>query len=118
MSVFADSICSVIEKYGQSLSLVGSSGEKLSVKAFIQPITTRNKRFYESQQTPLGAVAIGRYVYIGLPGTDPMDYDYIIWGGRRFIPATSEAVAVGGADTHIWAVLRYDGQAEAGEVSG
>lgn len=110
MSVFSESVGSIIRKYGQDLFLVSPNGERRQVIAFFQPFTTRNKRFYEDEQTPLGGVAIGRYLYIGPPSADPMEYDHIICGNKRYITATSEPVSMGGEYTHVWAVLRFAGE--------
>lgn len=108
MSGFSAPVKTLIGRYGDLVRLIAKDGSIVETRAFIQPITTRNKRFYEDEQTKLGGVAVGRYLYIGPPEVTLNDYEWVISGGRRFFVATDEIISAGGERNHVWAVLRYD----------
>ena len=72
----------ILERYGQTAALTRrESGETVPIRAFLQPV--RKRRDHPPvTATPLGAVSVQRWPYIGRGGDPLSPGDRVIWRGR------------------------------------
>ena len=69
-------------KYGQTVRLTPrTGGEAVERRAFLQPIL-KQRDGLPAAATPLGAVSVQRWLYIGRGGDPLSPGDRVIWRGR------------------------------------
>ena len=97
----------LIRKYGQPVSYSYADGPAQSLRAFIQPISYKNRQYINDIHTPAGRVSTARYMYYGPPDVLLADdgLGEIISEGRRYRVCRSEMIGFGEAECYVRAVL-------------
>lgn len=95
----------IIKRFGETV-LLGYADEKVSVHAFLQPVTSLDKRYYRDIVTEAGLVSGMRYLYLGPAEQDVSLFDTLICRDREFEAVSSEIVYGGKEPVCCWAVLR------------
>lgn len=101
----------MMERHGQTVTLTCRGQEPQEIRAFLQPALKRRESL-PARATPLGAVSVQRWQYIGR-GPHPLTPgDRVSWRGLRLV--VQEAVDVGWRDETLyqWAILRPEKEAE------
>lgn len=103
-----DSLRSLIEKTGNTVSVQGQEG---SWHAIVQPLRYRNKLYVEESSVPAGMIDRTAYLYIGLPENDLSVYPrgtLFVCDGQLLTLSHAETTCLKDESTYIWAVLnRY-----------
>lgn len=97
-------------QYGQTVTLKRRGQEPRETRAFLQPDLKRREAL-PLTATPLGAVSVQRWRYLGPRDRELAPGDRVAWGGLRLV--VQEARAVGWRDEtfYQWAVLRPEKEA-------
>jgi len=95
----------LIKRFGDTV-LLGAAEEKTSVRAFLQPVTSLDKRYYKEVVTEVGTVSEMRYLYLGPAEYDVAAFDTLICRSREFEAVSSEVVYGGNEPICCWALLR------------
>lgn len=95
----------IAERFGDTV-LLASDEEKVSVRAFLQPVTSLDKRYYKDLVTEAGIVSDMRYLYLGPAEQDVSRFDTLLCRDREFEAVSSEIVYGGSEPVCCWAVLR------------
>lgn len=93
----------LMERYGQRVEVV-RAGERISARAFLQPILSKGAEDPQRLPTPLGLRREDRFLYLGTQAL-AAGQDRVEWNGQKFWVQTAQPVYVGRALTHWWAVL-------------
>lgn len=83
-----------------------------SAKAFIHPITRRDRQYYSDTRTVLGEADPGRYLYLGPRTLDisPAREGYLDCGGVKYQLIREEKFEFGGM-SHVWGLLKLAAEA-------
>ena len=100
----------MMDQYGQTVTLKRRGQEPRETRAFLQPDLKRRETL-PLTATPLGAVSIQRWLYLGPGDRELAPGDRLAWGELRLV--VQEARAVGWRDETLyqWAVLRPEKEA-------
>ena len=97
----------LLTRFGQDITLTPwSTGEPLTLRAFLQPIRDRAERQFLPAAP--GTVRQDRFLYLG-PAKAALsggDGSWLSCGKMRYEVDTAQAVYVGERVSHWWAVLR------------
>jgi len=99
------SIQEILSRYGQMVMIHLSEGD-VETKAFLQPVTSLDKRYYKEVVTEVGTVSEMRYLYLGPAEYDVAAFDTLICRSREFEAVSSEVVYGGNEPICCWALLR------------
>ena len=95
----------IVKRFGQTV-LLASPEERAEACAFLQPVTSLDKRYYRDIVTEAGIVSGMRYLYLGPAEHELSRFDTIICRDREFEAVSSEIVYSGSDPVCCWAVLR------------
>ena len=95
----------LVDRFGFQAQLVSGNGE-VCIKAFLQPITSLDKRYYRDPVTEAGTVSGMRYLYLGPADNELKIYDTVKCRGREFETISAEMIYGGSKPVCCWAVLR------------
>jgi hypothetical protein len=99
----------MLERYGQEVTIYfdGAEAQKVSTRAFIQPVLNRNKSWFQRQYTSLGTTRERLYLYMGAADVplDQLGQGYLESGEKQFDVGAAEPVFVGTELSHWWALL-------------
>ena len=96
----------LLDKYGQSVTLCRREGEKETIRAFLQPVTERRETWRQTEPSPMGAVRKDRFLC--LAGADtPLEN----------MEAAAQPICIGDTVSHWWAILTVEDPGE-GETDG
>jgi len=103
----------ILARYGQDVVLTDrDSGEERATRAFVQPVLKKREGL-SAQATPLGAVSLERWLYIGSGALALRPGDGAACGGLRLRVQEARSVPWNGGTLYWWAVLRPEKEAEA-----
>lgn len=94
----------VVGRYGMEVELAGEDGTRI-VTAFLQPVTSRDKRYYKDRVTEAGIAPGMRYLYLG-PVDSGLEQADIRCGDRIYAALSSETIMAGGEPLCCWAILQ------------
>lgn len=94
----------VVGRYGVAVELVEQEKTR-KVTAFLQPVTSMDKRYYKDRVTEAGVAPGMRYLYLG-PADSSLEQADIRCGGRTYAAVSSETIMAGGEGLCCWAILR------------
>lgn len=94
----------VVGRYGVKVELVGEETSR-TVTAFLQPVTSRDKRYYKDRVANAGIVPGMRYLYLG-PADSGLEDTDVICGGSTYAAVSTETIMAGGQALCCWAILR------------
>lgn len=99
-----------MDRYGQTVLLTRRGQTPRETRAFLQP-ELKGREGLPARATPLGAVSIQRWRYIGRGRQNLTPGDRVSWGRLRLV--VQEARAVGWRDETLyqWAILRPEKEA-------
>ena len=99
----------LIARYGRTVTLEDSAGEKETAKAMIQPLRYKNKMYLEGSFLPPGYLDGGHYLYLGEASLrlDLRARDTVIKTDEEsYLLKSGEKVCIGDEVLYIWAVLQ------------
>ena len=101
----------MMDRHGQTVTLKRGGQEPRETRAFLQP-ELKGREGLPARATPLGAVSVQRWRYIGRGLQHLTPGDRVSWGELRLV--VQEARAVGWRDETLyqWAILRPEKEAE------
>lgn len=97
----------LIRKYGAEAVYTYDGGEARTVRAFLQPVSYKNRQYLNDVHTPVGRVDTARYMYYG-PADVPLEDDglgEIVSGGICYRVCRSEMIRFGDRECYVRAVL-------------
>lgn len=104
MSIF-NSVREIIRVYGSCVT-VHKDGEKISARAFVQPIRYTSKYYVGGKYHRAGLAGTDRYLYIGSPDIAlSLSGTVIQTESGKYIVKRSEIYRVGGNKVYTWAIL-------------
>ena len=95
----------IIKRFGEKV-LLAAEDNRVSVQAFLQPVTSLDKRYYGDVVTEAGIVSDMRYLYLGPTEPDVSQFDTLVCRDREFEAVSCEIVYAGKEPVCCWAVLR------------
>ncbi len=95
----------ISKRFGDAVILNRSEGE-IRVQAFVQPVTSLDKRFYKSLVTEVGVTSEMRYLYLGPAEQEMKTVESLSCRGREYEVLRAETIYGGGAPIYCWALLR------------
>lgn len=95
----------VIRRFGAAVQLIQGS-EQVEVRAFVQPVTSFDKRYYKDAVTEAGLVSEMRFLYLGPAEHSLSRENTVVFEGREFEPVSTELIYAGSVPLCCWAVLR------------
>lgn len=102
-------IAIMLARFGNAAEILQSDGQRVAVRAFVQPLRYKNKLYLESAIGVFGEEEDGAYLYIGPPEPqlDRMGHDCrISYDGQVYRISRSEQIVVGDVPLYCWAVIR------------
>ena len=100
----------LLEKYGQSVTLCRRKGEMETIRAFLQPVTERRETWRQTEPSPMGTVRKDRFLC--LTGTDTplenLEDGYLEWRDLRLRVSAAQPVYIGHTVSHWWAILTVE----------
>ena len=91
----------ILRQYGTTIQITGAGGER-TVKGFFQPVRSRSLQSIVNQETPLGEVFRGQYIYIG-PGDAPVqEGELLTLGEKHYYLRRVEPYYYGDQTVYIW----------------
>lgn len=91
----------ILRQYGTAIRITGAGGER-TVKGFFQPVRSKSLQSIVNQETPLGEVFRGQYVYIG-PGDEPVqEGELLILGEKQYFLRRVEKYRYGDQAVYTW----------------
>lgn len=97
--------------YGQMVTLVSrKSGEETAFAAFLQPVL-KERENPPAAATPLGAVSVKRWLYVGPAGREIGPGDRVRFDNLRLVVQEAEAVYFHTEVLYRRAVLRHEKEA-------
>ena len=91
----------MLRQYGSTLRLSGSSGER-TVKGFFQPVRSKSWQSMVNQETPLGEIFRGQYIYIGPAQVPAAEGDILTVGQKEYFLRRVETYRYGDRDIYTW----------------
>lgn len=109
----------LLDKYGQSVTLCRREGEKETIRAFLQPVTERRETWRQTEPSPMGAVRKDRFLCLSGADTslENMEEGHLEWRGLRLRVAAAQPICIGDTVSHWWAILTVEDPGE-GETDG
>ena len=99
----------IMAEYGSTVYIVPLTGSAETVKAFLQPITTRSWQNMQKVVRSLGEIPTGQFLYIG-PAEQPLtDTDVLECGGKRYRICRAERICLGDETLYVWAMAMETG---------
>lgn len=98
---------SVLEQYGQAVTIRTASGE-CSARAFLQPMAEKHEQVPETV-TGIGWIDERLWLYLGQEKVS--EGDTIVWRDVRFRVRSSRPYYIGETLTHWWASLEREKEA-------
>lgn len=100
-----ETVNSLMNRYGQVVEIVRAE-EVISARAFLQPITNKQKQEMQHLPTPLGVRREDRFLYLGQPQVEvTAGESQVSWNGQKFDVQSAHPIYVGRGLSHWWAVL-------------
>ena len=100
----------LLDKYGQSVTLCRRKGEMETIRAFLQPVTERRETWRQTEPSPMGTVRKDRFLC--LTGVDmPLEHledGYLEWRGLRLKVSAAQPIYIGDTISHWWAILTVE----------
>ena len=91
----------ILRQYGTTIRITGSGGER-TVKGFFQPVRSKSWQSIVNQETPLGEVYRGQYIYIG-PGDEPVvEGELLSVNGKSYFLRRVEKYHYGDEPVYTW----------------
>lgn len=91
----------ILKQYGTGMELTGASGT-VTVKGFLQPVRSKSVQNMVSQDTPLGEVSRGQYVYIGPADVAVQEGDTLQVEQMQYLFRRVERFCVGEDAIYLW----------------
>ena len=91
----------ILRQHGTTIRISGSGGER-TVKGFFQPVRSKSWQSIVNQETPLGEVFRGQYVYIG-PADQPVyEGELLHLGQKQYFLRRVERYYYGDQAVYTW----------------
>ena len=94
-------INTLLRQHGTAMEL-SRSGEIISVRGFFQPVRSKSWQSMVNQETPLGEVFRGQYIYIGPPEVEAGDGDILTVGEKDYVFRRVEPYYYGDETVYLW----------------
>ena len=103
--MICETVNSLMRQYGQEVEVIRAE-ETVSARAFLQPITNKQKQEVQYLPTPLGLRREDRFLYLGQPQVELKAGETRVgWNGQMFDIQSAHPIYVGRGLSHWWAVL-------------
>lgn len=102
----------VLQRYGTDMELTGASGT-VTVKGFLQPVRSKSIQNMITQNTPLGEVSRGQYVYIGPADVAVQEGDTLQAEQAQYLFRRVERFFVGEDAIYLWGLCVEKGGIDA-----
>ncbi len=94
-------VLGILQQYGEDIRLCRKTEEQ-TVRAFLQPVTSKSWQNMDHVYQGLGQVPRGQYLYIGPPEATLEQGDQLCQAGREYIVRRADTIMLGGAPLYIW----------------
>ena len=94
-------VSGILRQYGTEM-ILNQNGESLAVKGFFQPVRSKSWQSLINQETPLGEVYRGQYIYIGPAETPVSEGDVLTVGQKHYFLRRVEKYYYGDQTVYIW----------------
>jgi len=94
-------VSTILRQHGSKLQLTHGS-DTVTVRGFFQPVRSKSWQSIVNQETPLGEVFRGQYIYIGPPDVAAFEGDILTAGGKRYFLRRVEKYLYGDEAVYTW----------------
>ena len=94
-------VSTILRQYGTTIRVSGVGGER-TVKGFFQPVRSKSWQSLVNQETPLGEVFRGQYIYIGPGDAEVSEGELLILGEKRYFLRRVEKYLYGDEPIYTW----------------
>lgn len=91
----------ILRQHGTTMALT-RGGETITVKGFFQPVRSKSLQSMVNQETPLGEVIRGQYIYIGPADTAVSEGDTLTLGNKSYFLRRVELYRYGDEPVYTW----------------
>lgn len=94
-------VSGILRQHGTKMTLT-HGGSTVTVRGFFQPVRSKNWQSIVAQETPLGEVVRGQYIYIGPADVAAFEGDILTVGEKSYFLRRVERYRYGDEDAYIW----------------
>ncbi len=99
----------ILTGYGSEMTVLHEDGTQESVRAFLQPVSSKSWQNMQMAVKNLGEIAPGQFVYIG-PARPPLsDCDRLLCGSQRYQMRRAEILRLADEELYVWGLAVKDG---------
>ena len=91
----------ILRQHGSKMTLE-HDGARVTVKGFFQPVRSKSWQSLVDQETPLGEVFRGQYIYIGPADVDVSEGDILTVGKKSYFLRRVELYRYGDEAVYTW----------------
>ena len=91
----------ILRQHGSKMTLE-HNGARVTVKGFFQPVRSKSWQSLVDQETPLGEVFRGQYIYIGPADVDVSEGDILTVGKKSYFLRRVELYRYGDEAVYTW----------------
>ena len=99
----------ILTGYGSTMSVLREDGSQESVRAFLQPVSSKSWQNMRAAVRSLGEIAPGQFVYIGPAQTAISESDRIVLNGERYQMRRAEVLQLADETLYVWGLAVKDG---------
>ena len=104
------SVQASLERFGNTVTIENTDGTSVTVKALLQPVTSKSVQSMRWEIQPGGEIPIGQYLYIGPAEQQFNSVDYLSMSGGEYIVRRWETIRVRDTDLFVWALCAKSGR--------
>jgi hypothetical protein len=94
-------VSGILQQHGTRITLTHGE-ESVTVRAFFQPVRSKSWQSLMDQETPLGEVFRGQYIYIGPADVEACEGDILTVGDKSYFLRRIEPYRYGDEVVYIW----------------
>lgn len=91
----------LLRQHGTTIRISGADGER-TVKGFFQPVRSKSWQSMVNQETPLGEVFRGQYIYIGPGDVEVREGELVSVDGKDYFLRRVEKYHYGDQAIYTW----------------
>ncbi len=96
-------INAILRNYGSTVR-VHRDGEAVTVRAFLQPVTSQSWQNMNHMFVSAGEIPRGQYLYIGPTDVPVLGSQYLSLGQKRYLVRRCDTLMVADEDLYLWAL--------------
>lgn len=101
----------ILRYYGSRVTVCTNGVEK-TVRAFLQPVTSKSWQNMEHMHLPAGEIPRGQYLYIGPVDVPVLGCQYLKLGDKRYRVRRCDTLMIGDEELYRWALCVEGGYDE------